>query len=203
MNMTIKKKTFYLYTFLLFITFLSACSSTQPTDFYHFNESVDSALTGVEKGYVIGVGPIQLPEYLNRPQIVTRQSDYHMNISEFNRWAEPLNDSITHLLVMNLSNNLQSNRVYWMPRQDRNYPLDIRIVIDIGRFDGKLGEEVLLESRWTIFNKKNQPVLTRVSLIKEAVNGDSYENLVIAMSQALKALGKEISIASAPFLENQ
>jgi len=86
MNMTIKKKTFYLYTFLLFITFLSACSSTQPTDFYHFNESVDSALTGVEKGYVIGVGPIQLPEYLNRPQIVTRQSDYHMNISEFNRW---------------------------------------------------------------------------------------------------------------------
>jgi len=120
---------------------------------------------------VIGVGPIQLPEYLNRPQIVTRQSDYHMNISEFNRWAEPLNDSITHLLVMNLSNNLQSNRVYWMPRQDRNYPLDIRIVIDIGRFDGKLGEEVLLESRWTIFNKKNQPVLTRVSLIKEAVNG--------------------------------
>ncbi|MCU7836649.1 MAG: PqiC family protein [gamma proteobacterium symbiont of Taylorina sp.] len=192
---------FYLLGLLSGLLFLSGCASTQQSNFYHFEESVDIALTGVEKGYVVGVGPIQLPEYLNRPQIVTRNSEYHLNVSEFNRWLEPLNDSIIRLLVVNLSNNLQSNRVYWIPRQDRNIPLDIRIVIDIGRFDGKLGKNVSLESRWTIFNHNNQPALTRVSLINQKVNGPAYEDLVIAMSQALKSLGKEISIASIPFLE--
>ena len=185
------------------ILLLSACGTTQQSNFYQFEESINPALSGVEKGAVIGIGLIQLPEYIDRPQIVTRKSAYLLNIAEFERWAEPLNESVTRLLVMNISNHLNSNRVYWLPRQDRNFPLEIRIVIDIGRFDGQLGKDVALESRWTIFDKKNKPLLTKVSLIKEKVQGESYEDLVIAMNQALKTLGAEISAASRLVLEKK
>ena len=176
---------------------LSGCGTTQKSSFYQFEESIDPSLSGVETGLVIGLGPIQLPEYLNRPQIVTRNSAYHLNISEFHRWVEPLNESITRLLVFNLSNNLRSNQVYWLPRQDRNIPLEIRVAIDIGRFDGQLGKEVYLESRWSLFDSRNQIILSRISLIKEKVNGADYEDLVIAMNRALKSLGEEISTAIA------
>ena len=194
------KKVFYPGAMLLVLVFLSACGTTPKSNFYQFNESVNPSLTGVEKGNIIGLGPIQIPEYINRPQIVTRNSDYQLNVAEFHRWVEPLKESITRSLVINISNNIQTNRVYWMPREDRQYPLDIRIAIDIGRFDGQLNGEVLLESRWSIFDKNNQPVLTRVSLLKEAVNGQDYESMVIAMNKVLRQLGKEISIASLPFL---
>ncbi len=179
---------------------LSGCAASRKADFYQLEETANSALIGVEKGPVIGLGPIHLPEYINRPQIVTRSSKHHLKISEFNRWIEPVNDSISRLLVINLSNNLNSNRVYGVPKYDRQYPLDLRVAIDIGRFDGQLGKDVFLESRWSIFDKNDQPLLTRVSLIKSPVNGEDYEALVSAMNHALQQLGKEISQASGSFL---
>ena len=190
---------FVLGSVLLGILSITGCGTSQKTDFYQLEEISKMSLIGVEKGSIIGVGPISLPEYINRPQIVTRNSEHHFNVSEFNRWIEPINDSISRLLVINLSNNLNSNRIYWIPRSDRQYPLDLRIAIDIGRFDGQLGKSVVLESRWTIFDKDDKPVLTRVSLINEPVNGETYDALVVAMNRAMQQLGKEISQASSTF----
>lgn len=179
---------------------LSGCATSRKADFYQLEETANAALIGVEKGPIIGLGPIHLPEYINRPQIVTRSSKHHLTISEFNRWIEPVNDSISRLLLINLSNNLNSNRVYGVPKSDRQYPLELRVAIDIGRFDGQLGKTVFLESRWSIFDKNDRPLLTRVSLIKSPVNGEDYEALVSAMNNALLQLGKEISQASESFL---
>ena len=191
---------FVLMPVLFAILFVSGCGTSQKTDFYQLEETSNTSLLGIEKGHIIGVGPIHFPEYINRPQIVTRNSAHHLNVSEFNRWIEPITDSISRLLVINFSNNMNSNRVYWVPREDRQYPLDIRIAIDIGRFDGQLGGNVFLESRWSIFDKNDNPVLTRVSLIKVPVKGVTYDDLVVAMNNALQALGKEISQAAKPFL---
>lgn len=181
--------------------YLSGCGTVQKSNFYQLDEPTNRSLTGVEKGSIIGLGPIQLPEYINRPQIITRDSQHRMQLSEVHRWIEPLSDSIKRMLVINLSNNLNSNRVYWIPRVERQFPLELRIAIDIGRFDGQLGKEVSLESRWSIFDKDDQPVLTQVSLIEKPVNGQSHEDLVIAMNQALQDLGLEISLAAAALLK--
>ena len=194
------KNIFILNCFLSVVLFISGCGTSQKTDFYQLEETSNTSLVGVEKGHIIGVGPVHLPEYINRPQIVTRSSAHHLNVSEFNRWIEPVTDSISRFLVINLSNNLNSNRVYWIPRDDRQFPLDIRIAVDIGRFDGQLGEDVFLESRWSIFGKDDRPILTKVSLISVPVKGKTYNDLVIAMNGALQALGKEISQASETFL---
>ncbi|MCW8928714.1 MAG: PqiC family protein [Gammaproteobacteria bacterium] len=193
-------KIIFFIPFFIGIFSISGCGTSQKSDFYQLGETTNVSLLGVEKGRIIGVGPIHIPEYINRPQIVTRSSKHRLNVSEFNRWIEPVTDSMSRLLVINLSNNLNSNRVYWVPRVDRQYPLDIRIAIDIGRFDGQLGKSVDLEARWSIFDKNDRTVLTKVSLIKEPVNGGSYGDLVMAMNKALKLLGKEISEASVPFL---
>lgn len=201
MNFFIKYNQFYYWFWvLLAIVMISGCGTVRKTDYYQLDEATNRSLTGVEKGKIVGLGPIQLPEYINRPQIITRSSAHRMNISEFHRWVEPLNDSIKRMLVINLSNNLNSNRIYWIPRVERQFPLELRVAIDIGRFDGQLGDKVTLESRWSIFDKNDQPLLTKVSLIEEPVKGQDYDDLVMAMNQALQALGLEISQAAGSFL---
>ncbi len=190
------------YALLLFLfALLSSCASSQKTDFYQLQEATNRTLVGVEKGSVIGIGPISLPEYINRPQIITRDSKHHFNVSEFNRWIEPVDDSIGRLLVISFANNLNSNRVYWLPRSERQFPLDLRIAIDIGRFDGQLGKQVVLETRWTIFDRQDKPLLTKISLLKESVDGQSYDALVIAMNKSLQHLVNEISQAAQLWLQ--
>ncbi len=180
---------------------LSGCGTSQKTDFYQLNTEANHALMGVEKGDIIGIGPIHLPEYIKRPQIVTRTSKYSLNVSEFNRWIEPFSDAITRVLVINLSNELVSNRIFWLPRSDRQYPLDLRVAIDIGRFDGELGKEVTLESRWIVFDRDDNPLQTHISIIHEPVHGQTYKDLVIAMNNALNKLSQELAQAARTHLQ--
>jgi uncharacterized protein len=86
---------------------LGGCASTQAARFY-----VLSALPGggtaspgaaAERGLAIGVGPVTLPKYLDRPQIVTFTSPYALNVAEFDRWAEPLESTFVRVLAENLA----------------------------------------------------------------------------------------------------
>ena len=48
------------------------CGTTRPSNFYQLNEPAAIRLSGLERGLAVGVGPINLPPYLDRPQIVVR-----------------------------------------------------------------------------------------------------------------------------------
>src|SRR6266540_6222252 len=84
---------------------LGACAST-PSRFYILNTLPVSEMTpatAAERGPVIGVGPITLPKYLDRPQIVTRASRNQLTLGEFDRWAESLQENFSSVLVENLA----------------------------------------------------------------------------------------------------
>ena len=195
-----KKNSLTIAVIVISIFLISACTTTPRTDYYQLNEKPDTSLKGIDKGSVIGIGPIQIAEYINRPQIITRTSAHQLYVSEFHRWIEPLKDNINHLLVTNISNHLNSNRIFWIPREERQYPLELRIAIDIRRLDGELGKTAYLESHWTVFDKNDKPLMSRFSLIEEPVNGLDYNALVNAMNRALQVLGGEISKAASSFL---
>jgi uncharacterized lipoprotein YmbA len=181
---------------------LTACVGTSaPTVFYQLQVSPSNILTTVNKGPVVGVGPVAVPEYLDRPQIVVRTGTSRRDISEFHRWVEPVADGIKRSLTIILANELVSNQVYWLPRSDTRVPLDFRVAIDLARFDGQFNEEVVLESRWTLFNKEDKPLLTRVTVIRQPISGTRYEALVAAMNQSLLSLGQEISAELKAYLK--
>jgi uncharacterized lipoprotein YmbA len=76
---------------------LGACAST-PSRFYLLNalatpETIPSPATS--QGPVIGVGPITMPRYVDRPQIVTRVGRNQLALGEFDRWAEPLQNNVS------------------------------------------------------------------------------------------------------------
>ena len=136
-----------------------------------------------------------MPAHLNRSQIVTRTSDYQLDLSESHQWAEPLKDSVSRVIAVNLSNKLKSNRVYVIPRRQK-VSLNFQVSIDIARFDGRLGEAATLDARWTLYGKDTrEPLLSKVTIVNEKTRDGSYDALVGASSRTREVLSMEIAEA--------
>ena len=172
---------------------VAGCAATPPPNFYQLDATAGTRLSGLERGIAIGLGPVDLAPYLDRPQIVIRGTTGHrLELSEFNRWVEPLKDSISRVIIVNLSNMLETTRVYNIPRRNQTIPLEFRIEIDIARFDGTLGGDALLVARWTLYGRDEKARLTKVSIINEASGGEGFDNLIAAQNRTLYQLSQEI-----------
>ena len=145
------------------------------------------------KGLSIGVGPMEIPKYLDRPQIVTRAGGSKLELGEFDKWAGSLKDDIPRVLAENLSVLLSTDRVVTFPWR-RSGRIDYQIRGDVIRFDGELGESASLIVRWMILGgEEKTPFLMRKSSFTEPVEGRSYDALVSAQSRVLESLSKEIA----------
>jgi uncharacterized lipoprotein YmbA len=172
---------------------LAGCAKGPPPNLYMLDLPFSAEMAGIEKGVAVGVGPVEFPQYLDRPQIITRDGVHRLQASEKHVWAEPVKISASRVLVVTIAAALDSNRIYLMPRRVRT-TLDWRVMIDVGRFDGAIGGDVLLAVRWSLYRGDDKEVsLSRVSIIEEPVAEENYAALVAAQSRALTRLGKEIA----------
>jgi len=180
---------------------LGGCFGTSPSSrFYTLtpNESRGvSAAEGVE--VIVRVGPVSIPSYLDRRQIVTRNGRNQIEIAEYQRWGGPFDDEITRLLVNNLSGSLATRGISVMPWRSvtmADVATIYRIPVNIDRFDGVTGESVVLSALWAVISikdKQENVLVARQSMISEAVDGKGYDALVAAMGRAVERLGNEIA----------
>ncbi len=183
------------YILLATLTAVAGCAKGPPPDFYVLHATTSESIVGVERGVAVGVGPIELPAHLNRSQIVTRDTDYRLDLSESHQWAEPLKDSVSRVIALNLSKLLESNRVFVIPRRQK-VSLDFQVSIDVSRFDGRLGETAVLGARWTLYGRvTREPLLSKVTIVYEQTEDGTYNALVAASSRTLEVLSTEIAQA--------
>jgi uncharacterized lipoprotein YmbA len=143
----------------------------------------------------IGVGPVSLPQYVNRPQIVTGNASNELQRAEYAQWAEPLERNFTRVLVENLSVLLGNDRVVAFPWIGAA-PLDYQIIVEIPRFLGETGGTVSLVVLWSIIGKNGKDVLvSQKSSFSESVGTPEYDALAAAMSRTVAALSREIAAA--------
>ncbi len=187
------RKRLWMITIALLV--LAGCATTPPPTFYQLSETASTQLSGLQRGLAVGVGPINVAPYLDRPQIVIRGPGHKLELSEFNRWVEPLTDSISRVIIIRLSNELQSTRVFKVPRRNKTIPLEFRVEIDIARFDGELSGDALLAARWTLYGRQNNALVTKVSIISESSGGEGFDLLIAAQNRALQNLSQEILVA--------
>jgi hypothetical protein len=141
----------------------------------------------------LGVGPVTLPERVNRPQILTLAGPNEVEFLEFSRWAEPLNGSILRVLTENLSRRVPTDHVFVYPWPKRT-SIDLQVPVDVIRFEGQLGGSVSLSARWQLLQPSGAQVRPqRLSHYTEATDGEGTEALVAAMSRALGALSADIA----------
>ena len=182
---------------LLLVAFLlAACSSTPPVRFYNLNSlpsgQQENPPVFPGEDITIGVGPVEFPAFLDRPQIVTRKSQNQLEISEFHRWAGSLPQGFSRVLAKNISNLLPTDRVAVFPWEGTFSPI-YQVKVEVEQFDGQVGKQVFLRVIWSLVGQEgNKELAVRKSFIEEPVPTKDYDGLVAAQSNALVALSREI-----------
>jgi uncharacterized lipoprotein YmbA len=175
---------------------VGGCAS-QPSRFYLLsalaNPEIASPGTSGQQGPTIGVGPVTLPRYVDRPQIVTRTSPYEIKLAEFDRWAEALDTNFSRAFAENLSLLLPTARVVMSP-WSRATLIDYQVTVDVTQFLSQVGGDSLLIADWTLFKGEGQDVLTSGrSRFSASPSGQDYAAIVAAMSQTVASLSREIA----------
>jgi uncharacterized lipoprotein YmbA len=171
----------------------SACAGKSASSkFYVLSPLAQSKLSGPETR-TIGVFPVAMPDYLSRPQIVTRVSENEIKFDEFNRWAAPLKEHFYTVLVENLGTLLAPEKIV-KTTHNLGAQLALQVGLEVVQFDGTLGGDVVLIVNWALLevDGKKPPTIKR-SLFKEPTGAATYEALVAAESSAIAALSREIA----------
>jgi uncharacterized lipoprotein YmbA len=191
------RKCLHLFIFLIILmpVFIIGCGGTSQQAVYYIFNSSQNQLTAkshiADRG--LGVGPIKIPEFLNRPQIVTLQSENILIINEFHRWGDSLEAQTTGVLVENLSTLLNTSNVSAYPWEIPFDP-EYQLYIDFRRFEGKAAGPVVLEAVWWIVETEdNKQLISSRSSFIEPTNGKGYKAYVTALNTALEKLSQEIA----------
>ncbi|MDN3512556.1 MAG: PqiC family protein [Candidatus Jettenia sp.] len=179
------------------LAIIVGCASTQPPKFYILNSIEKQA--GQQKGsdaiqnITIGIDSIEIPDYLDRSQIVTRSSRNELKIDEFNRWAGSLKENISLVVAENLSFLLLTDRVFvhpWISADSVNYWIHVKII----RLDTIPDNTVTMKALWTISGDRGKKeYITRTSEFTEKIGENSYCTIVAAMSRTFEKLSQEIA----------
>ena len=178
---------------------IAACSSVaDPTKYYVLAQAPPAATSArqasADTGPTIGVGPVSVPGYLDRTQVVTRGAGDEVDVSMYHRWAEPLESGIAQALASELAARMGTERVAVFPwRGTLTRVLDYQVAVAVVRFDGTPGRDVTLDARWRVVDKDGREVAAKRSTIVQPVSGGGYPPLVAGMNQALGGLGREIA----------
>ena len=180
---------------VLSVVCLSACAGKSASSTFYVLSSLPQPTVSAAEGTTIGVFPVAMPEYLDRPQIVTRVSENEIKLDEFSRWAEPLKESFTRALVQNLSSLLKTAKVI-KTTESIHLPVTLQVWAEVVQFDGSLGGDVVLIVNWGVFEQEGKKLLLgKRSSYKEPTGAASYEAFVAAESRAVAALSREIAEA--------
>ena len=138
--------------------------------------------------------PVTLPGTVDRPEFVVSAGPNAVKLDDFNRWASPLQDNLSHALAQDLSTRLGTSQVVV-----NTLPLaaeaDIRVGVDVRSFESTLGDSAALDAVWTIRRVKDKKVQSGHSAVRERVTDAGYDALAGAHSRALAKVSREIADA--------
>ena len=175
---------------------LSGCiRDSRPVQFYMLNADSGVAdtvrVSAASQGPVIGLGPIRIPEYLNRPQMIVAIADNQYRLSEDHRWAEPLDQNISLALFKALPRQLGTDRIVRFPWSQRQV-IDYQVGIDILEFNVDANGQNRLIAQWFV-KRKDKPTIDKRSVYQSPASTTDHAVMVKAQSQCLTKLGQEIA----------
>ena len=181
----------------LFAAMLGGCGSSPEPRFYTLSAGGNSGSDRSEKAmadYSVSVGPVTLPEIVDRPQLVVRVGANQVALLDDHRWAEPLRDGIPRVVAENLAQLLGARQVVSYPN-NVSFDPEYRVLLDIQRFESMPGQTVTIDALWTVRPASGGEPKRGRSAAREQTGGDGYDALVTAYGRALATVSRDISEA--------
>ena len=174
---------------------LTGAPGTSPNRYYVLTEATDLRQIAHLPDLRLGVGPIQLPDYLDRLAITTRRQPNRVVYSEVDRWAESLDGNVQRILAADLSVLLYTERIALFPWYRTAAP-DRRISIDIQRFEVDPEGKVRLWARW-ILRDQDGKRLVAGEFDERGEVARNTEAVARAMSDLVGDLARAIAVVVA------
>lgn len=176
---------------------LAGCGTTPPPKYYSLQPIStvysNSNRAGYDKGLRIRVGPVVTPRYLDHSQIAVVTGGPEVYFSDSNRWASPVEDNISRILIQNLGSLLSTCRIVPFPG-GQDVAVDYTVEVQFNRFDGAPGGKSILDVQWEVTaSGESIPCAIRSALLEEQVRETTYASLVEAESVLLGQLSRRIA----------
>ena len=193
----------HLAALALLIGVLPGCAGSPPVHYYTLSAEAAAGGSGpatVGAELRIAVGPISLPEVVDRPQLVVRSGPNQVALVDEHRWAESLKSEIPRVIAENLSRVLATGQVWAYP-QNINGSVDYRLLVDIQRFESTPGQMAAIDALWTIQRPSQEGAASKTgrSTVQQPIAGQGYDSLAAAHSRALAEISREIAEAIRSF----
>lgn len=173
---------------------LTGCiGGRSPAPDYHMLTARAQAAGSQISSTSIGVGPVQVAQFLTRPSIVTHGGGNSLKIDDRQRWGEPLDQGVQRVLLQNIA-ALTGAQVRGFPWRQRTIP-DYAVRVDILDLDRLPDGSALLEVSWVLEDlKQGRLVHTQQERLTQPVSG-GYDALTEAYSQLMTQLSQRIVAA--------
>jgi uncharacterized lipoprotein YmbA len=175
-----------------------ACSflkaKSDPTQYFILTSSTAERATPPPT-VTVGLERVELPEYLVRPELVTRSGSNQLRIAEYEVWGEPVKDGFARTLRRDLEKALGA-KVIAAPFDPAAKP-DLTVEVEVQRFERVAGEGAVLDARWTLRDNRKGVVLAHGSAHERqplASDADTQSS-VAALSRDVGALADEVTTA--------
>jgi uncharacterized lipoprotein YmbA len=180
---------------------VTGCLGTsRPSRFYTLSPvQISDAPRSSATDATLAIGPVEIPAYVDRQQIVTRNGTNELVVAEFDRWGGSLDSEISGALVATLRERLASQRVAVAPWRSAilsGTSASYRTAVSVSRFDGIPGQSVVLQGRWELIAQgggKEESFGVREATVTEKIEGEGYDALVAAMQRALVRFGQQMA----------
>ncbi len=171
---------------------LSGCSSSQD-NFYLLTADGRPASTGAGSSKSVGLGPVSLPDYIDRAELVFQSDTNRFQVPPDQRWAGDLRENVSDVLAINLGRRLTRSRVVGYP-WEATREVSYSVPVTIRQFHAVSGGDAILDVRWEIREGGNGVVLSRGSRVfTEGLSGEGYDGVVAAESRLLAQLADAIA----------
>jgi uncharacterized lipoprotein YmbA len=144
-------------------------------------------------GAGIGVGPVSLAEYIDRPNLVLAENENQLSVAESHRWAGDLSASIARVTAANLGRRMNTGNVRVYPWQGDD-GIRYQITLDIRQFHGAADGHAVIEAGWRAYSLPDRKLkASRTFVDREPLAADGYAPLVAAQSKLLSRLADDIA----------
>jgi uncharacterized lipoprotein YmbA len=188
----------------------SGCGGSKPSRFYLLQSASmeQKAVTGgtMDEIVLIGILPMEMPDYLMRPQIATRLEGNRLDYAEYDRWAEPIQDNVKRLVKADIDRALAGFLIVeypWPPNLDVQYRLNLKIE----QFDLYADGSAVLAASWAIGKGRKGPwirfdTINLTETFEEDKKAD-YGARVAALNRLVTAMNRRLADHLKTFIDGE
>lgn len=181
---------------------LAACASPDPK---RFTLAATDGASLPAAGTVMEIHHVDVPDYLDRPEIVRRSGDYRVMLVQNERWSEPFGAMVQQTLREDLGRRL-AGAVVLTDASALSAATTVTVELDISQLDADAGGQAVLDAQFSVIgpapSEGTAPTLTK-HLRLTADAGKDSSSYAAALSTLTGELADAIAAAASELRQDQ